>query len=75
MGWPDPYFNSDNKLSKSDLQKAQSLYDKVRAMKKEDRVKWMRKNKRGNEIIDYIRTRIAQVIRNYETKAKRRSRR
>jgi hypothetical protein len=75
MGWPDSYFNSDNALPRADLQKAQSLYEKVRAMKKEDRLKWMRKNKGGDVIIDYVRNRVMKFVWNYEAKAKQRSRR
>jgi hypothetical protein len=75
MGWPDPQFNSDNALPEADLQKAQLLYERVKVMQKEDRSKWMCKNSGGNEIINYIRKRIMQDARNYEAKARQRSRR
>jgi hypothetical protein len=74
MGWPDPYFNLDNALPEADLQKAQSLYESVNAQK-ESRLKWMRRNKGGDAIIDYVRKRIMQDVRNYEAKARQRSRR
>jgi hypothetical protein len=75
MGWPDSHFNSDKTLLEADLQKAQSLYERVKAMKKEERLKWMRQNKSGNEIINYIRKRIMQDVRNCEAHARQRSRR
>ena len=68
MGWPDPYFNSKNALPEADLQKAQSLYESVEAMKKESRLKWMRRNKGGDPIVDYVRKRIMQDVRNNEAK-------
>jgi hypothetical protein len=74
MSWPDPYFNLVNALPVADLQKAQSLYESVNAQK-ESRVKWMRGNEGGDAIIDYVRRRIIQDIRNYEAKARQRSRR
>jgi len=75
MGWPDPYFNSKNALPEADLQKAQSLYESVKAMKKESRLKWMRRNKGGDAIVDYVRKRIMQDVRNNEAKARQQSRR
>ena len=75
MGWPDPYFDLDNALPEADLQKGQSLYERVKVMKKEDRLEWIRKNEGGNEIINYIRKRIMQDVRNYDAKARQRSRR
>ena len=75
MGWPDPYFNSGKALPDADLQKAQSFYERVKAMDKKDRSKWMRKNKGGDAIIDYVRKRIMQDVRNNEAKARQQSRR
>jgi hypothetical protein len=73
MGWPDPYFNLDNALPEADLQKGQSFYERVKAMEKENRLKWMRKNTGGDAIIAYVRKRIMQDVRNYEAKARQRS--
>jgi hypothetical protein len=75
MGWPDPYFNSKNALPEAHLQKAQSLYEKVKAMTKENRLKWMSKNKGGDAIIDYVCRRIVQDFRKHEAEARQRSRR